>query len=391
MRATGAEAGRPRVLYIQYANPAAYPPALHAIALLAEAGATVQVLGLDTLNGQLALPYPAGVAVDLHPAQRPGWRQKVGYARFARAAWRLAAGFSPDWVYVSDPLAAPVAALVARVHTTRLVYHEHDAPAEAWQPERASWFMRRVLQARRAIGRRADVCVMPNATRAEVFRALTGRAETTVVWNCPRRHEAEVAIRRPGAGLRVLYHGSIVPARLPLAVVDALAFLPADVELVIAGYETAAHPGYVAALVERARQRGAEGRVTYAGVLNRPALLSLCRTCDVGLVMFAAGTSDPNEATMVGASNKAFEYLACGLSLVVGPDAEWRDVFEGAGVAVSCDPADPGSIATALGRFHADPALRQAMGERGRQLVLSAWNYDRCFAPVLDVMTTARS
>jgi glycosyltransferase involved in cell wall biosynthesis len=131
--------------------------------------------------------------------------------------------------------------------------------------------------------------------------------------------------------------------------------------------------------------------VTYAGVLNRPALLSLCRTSDVGLVIFAADTTDPNEATMVGASNKAFEYLACGLPLLVGPGAEWQDVFGTAGVALSCDPAEPRSIATALGRFHADVALRQAMGERGRQLVLSEWNYERRFAPVLEAMMKVRS
>ena len=95
-----------------------------------------------------------------------------------------------------------------------------------------------------------------------------GRRSPLVVWNCPSVEE--VTPPRPahdGGDLWVLYHGSIVPARLPVSVVDALALLPEKVKLRVIGYETIGHPGYVSALLERGRQLGIGSRVEFLGAL----------------------------------------------------------------------------------------------------------------------------
>ena len=42
------------------------------------------------------------------------------------------------------------------------------------------------------------------------------------------------------------------------------------------------------------------------------------------------------------------------------------------------------SIAEALGWFLNHPADMRAMGERGRQRILSEWNYERQFSPVFE-------
>jgi len=59
-----------------------------------------------------------------------------------------------------------------------------------------------------------------------------------------------------GSTLRVLYHGSIVPARLPTTVLTALATLPECVRLRVVGYETIGHKGYVRQLQELAARLG---------------------------------------------------------------------------------------------------------------------------------------
>ena len=376
--------GRVRVLYVQYTNPAVYPPLLHSIGLLADAGCDVRLVGLDTMNRDLAIAYPAGVTARLLPAEAPGWRQKVNYAQFARVAMAEAAAFRPDWVYASDALSTPVARLLARRAVPRVVYHEHDTPFEAWQPDSASFFMGRVMKARLALARRADICIVPNATRADALRTATGRRDITVVWNCPRREEAAHARERADhVGLRVLFYGSVAPGHLPLSVVDALAQLPPTVELEFAGYETFAHHGYIQTLLDHARTRGVGTRVHYNGVLNRTQLLDLSSTCDVGLALFASTPANPNEEGMVGASNKVFEYLARGLPVLTGDRADWREAFEAAGVARSCERDSPESIASALRRFLDNPDERRAMGERGRRRVVADWNYETQFAPVL--------
>ena len=374
-----------RVLYVQYTNPAVYPPLLHSIGILADAGCRVRVVGLDTMQPDLSRGYPAGVTVTLLPAEGPGWRQKMNYAQFARTAMRESAEFKPHWVYASDALSTPVARLLGRGSTARLLYHEHDTPFEAWAPESVSWFMRRVMNARRVVANRADICVVPNRTRADALRAATGRRrDVTVVWNCPRRHEAERPHDRVArSGLRVLFYGSIAPGHLPLSAVDALSLLAPDGELVFAGYEAYESRGYIQALLDRARAHGLAGRVRYAGVLNRTALLDLSSACDVGLALFSSVPANPNEAAMVGASNKVFEYLARGLPVLTGNRPDWRETFEAVGVARSCERDSPASIAAALRAWYDDPQARQAMGERGRGLVLADWNYETQFAPVL--------
>ena len=380
--------GRVRVLYVQYTNPAVYPPLLHSIGLLADAGCDVRLVGLDTMNRDLAIAYPAGVTARLLPAEAPGWRQKVNYAQFARAAMAEAVAFRPDWVYASDALSTPVARLLARRVVPRVVYHEHDTPFEAWEPDSASWFMKRVMKARLAIARRADVCIVPNAMRAQALCAVTGRRDITVVWNCPRRTEAaQPRERTDRSGLRVLFYGSVAPGHLPLSVVDALVQLPPSVELVFAGYETFAHRGYIQRFLDHARARGIGPRVRYEGVLNRIQLLELSSTCDVGLALFSSVPANPNEECMVGASNKVFEYLARGLPVLTGDRPDWRQAFEAVGVARSCERDSPESIAAALGSFLDNPDERRAMGERGRRRVLADWNYDEQFAPVLRTLT----
>ncbi|MHB2020127.1 MAG: glycosyltransferase family protein, partial [Candidatus Xenobia bacterium] len=94
-----------------------------------------------------------------------------------------------------------------------------------------------------------------------------------------------------------------------------------------------------------------------------------------------------NEQTMAGASNKAFEYLAAGLGLLVSDRPEWVTMFVAPGYALACDPRSPDSIATSIRRFMDDPMMLHEMGERGRQRVAAEWNYERQFKTVAERLT----
>ncbi len=103
-----------------------------------------------------------------------------------------------------------------------MLYHEHDSPDSA-----AAGFQKMILHARKRLARRADCCVLPNEARIQRFQAETGYARQPLcVWNCPAVHEAAQPHGPANGPLVLLYHGSIVPDRLPLAAVNALALLP---------------------------------------------------------------------------------------------------------------------------------------------------------------------
>jgi len=382
---TGASDGRlPRVLYVVYANPAAYPPLEHGAHVLAANGAHVRFLGTVGSDDVRRLSPADGVEQDLVPFQPEGWQQKAHYAGFVWRAARLARAWQPHWVYASDVLSAMPALMAARVARARLVYHEHDAPAVAG----GSGFMQLARRARTAVATRAEVRIVPSRGRAEQFTAETGADDVTVVLNTPLRREQVARTHHPEPScLCLAYHGSIVPARLPAAVLHALQRLPSGVTLRIAGYETVGHRGYIQYLVGLAAELRLGDRVTFAGTApTRAELLAGTAMGDVGLALMPLDTADFNEQTMAGASNKPFDYLACGLGLLVADRPEWRELFVDAGVARTCDPDAPDSIAEAVNWFlrHSDELAR--MGERGRRLIDSEWNYEAQFASVANRM-----
>ena len=71
------------MFFIQFSNPAGYPPLLHAVDILLLQGWKVCVLGINANEtGALSFPPRAGLAVRMLRQSRPGWRKKFQYLRF---------------------------------------------------------------------------------------------------------------------------------------------------------------------------------------------------------------------------------------------------------------------------------------------------------------------
>jgi glycosyltransferase involved in cell wall biosynthesis len=370
-----------RILYVQYTNPAGYPPLEHSSQILAENGWDVLFLGAVVAGTEsFVFPQRPRIAVRQLKLRPTGWRQKLHYLRFC--AWCLTwmVRFRPDWVYISDLLACP-AGVLASVLRVPVVLHEHDSPEEA----APGAFIRLCLWARRQCARRARLCILPNAVRAARFAQQTDvAAAPAIVWNCPRRAEAALPRTGRAESVRFFYHGSIVAERLPLCVLDALANLPDGSSLTVVGYETAGSAGYLEDLRNRARELGISGRLNLVGPLaSREDVLAACRQHDAGLAFMPLRSGDINLQAMTGASNKPFDYLACGLALVVSQLPDWEELFVQPGYGVACDPGSAASVAAAFARLGANPEAMRAMGERGRQRVLSEWNYEAQFAPAI--------
>lgn len=378
-----------RIAYIQYTNPAGYPSLEHSSRMLADNGWTVLFFG-TAVHRVESLHFPAhhNIVVRQLPPCHTGWRQKLHYVWFTVwAAFRtLWSGCS--WAYASDPFACPVGLLLSCVPWIRIVYHEHDSPTPGSHESNGapSRFLRFVLWTRRKLARRAVVCVLPNEQRAEQFTTEMGRdVHVVCVWNCPT--EDEVSPSRPalnGGDLWILYHGSLVPSRLPTTVLEALAMLPERIKLRAIGYETAGHSGYLEELRALAAKLGISHRVEFVGTVStRDELFARCRQADVGLALMPGTSHDINEQAMTGASNKPFDYLACGLALLVSDLPDWRSLYVENKLALPVNPTDAVSIAAALRWLSEHPDELRSMGERGRQRVLGQWNYEKQFAPVL--------
>ena len=237
---------------------------------------------------------------------------------------------------------------------------------------------------------RSLCCVVPNRQRIRQFSTDTGRRPAGVlcVWNCPTRQEVALSPSQPTDHFIVVYQGALVPSRLPLTVLQALATLPDTARLQLVGYETVGHPGYRQRFLAEATRLGIAHRIDSLGVIStREALCESCRRGHVGLALMPTHPTDLNEQCMVGASNKPFEYLAAGQPVLVTNLPDWCETYVAPGYGLACNPDDPADIAQAFRWLFEHPEERHAMGERGRQQILQEWHYERQFQPVLELLT----
>src|ERR1700748_1528718 len=105
-----------RILYVQYTDPAAYPPIEHSSCLLADRGWEVLLLGVaNTLTCNLQFPIHPRIHVKMTRFVEGGLRQKLNYLSFALYTVYWTWRWRPSWIYASDPLSCPIVSLVQKV------------------------------------------------------------------------------------------------------------------------------------------------------------------------------------------------------------------------------------------------------------------------------------
>jgi glycosyltransferase involved in cell wall biosynthesis len=379
-----------KILYLQYANPAAYPPLEYSSEILSRSGFVVSFLGVHS-QGSKFLKFPENLNINLKmfPYTRPGWRQKLAYLRFVLCGILRALFLRPDWVYVSDFMAAPTGVVMSRIFGFKVIYHEHDSPSLG--PE-TTVFLRCMLAARKMLACHAEFSILPQDERIRLFQQDTATSRRIIrVWNCPRLGDTLddfLRERVPGEPLSVYFHGSVNLDRVPLALVEGAARSGVPVKLRVVGYETIGSLGCCDELRKAVSVAGGQVTLEMPGAISRCELGNQMAGMHVGWINYINRSGDVNLSHMVGASNKAFDYLAAGLPLIVPRTSGWEDMFVTSSYAKSCDADDPDAIAATLRWFYDHPAEAAEMGRAGQQRTREDWNYERQFAPVLELITS---
>jgi glycosyltransferase involved in cell wall biosynthesis len=364
-----------RIFYVQYTNPGAYPPLHHSSRILANAGWDVLFFGTGSFgSSNLNLPLHPRIRLKKFSTPPKGALLKLHYLWFCvQVLWKTF-WWRPAWVYASDITSCPAVLLASLLTGARILLHEHDPPSGKGSPL--------LLWTRAQLARRAYLNVLPCMSRAQTFREDTRASAVQVVWNCPLSQEVPAPKAVGGKDPFVLYyHGNISSTLLPPSILTSLKFLPEAIVLRIVGYETEANVGYTKSLIETAASIGVAHRVFIVPPISRNELFELCREGDVGLAFFPEpiGPAD----SYAGASNKVFDYLACGLPVLIGNPVQWQNFFRGNDLALACEPSSPESIAASVRWFYNHREEARLMGERGRQKILQDWNYETQFEPVL--------
>jgi glycosyltransferase involved in cell wall biosynthesis len=270
-----------------------------------------------------------------------------------------------------------------------VVYHEHDSP------NRQSDLNPLIRRSRAQMLKLANVVVFPNAERARHVRTEVPFLldKLKVVWNLPRRKE--VSTNSPSLDsarpFTLYYHGSITPDRIPFTLVETLKRFGGSVHLVIAGYESGSNVGYVESLIKAVEGTPIEGCIRYLGQVQRSDLFTTAQIGDLGLALMPPESDDVNMAHMAGASNKAFEYMACGLMPLVSHLPEWIDMFVTPNFAVAADPRSVDSLYDTISSVILNVDTHRAGNQMRRAKILDDWNYDRVFCDAVLPLLSKKS
>ena len=294
----------------------------------------------------------------LHRVAVLGWRA-------LRKAWATRAGV----YHFHDPELIPLGLALKMLTSARVVYDIHeDYPRQILsKPWIHSTFRKPMVWGMGLLERLAARFFDSSVAATPGIARRFPPSKTVIVRNFPRveelianREEVIPYHERPNWAV---YVGGIGFVRGAIEMVKAVEHVNIPADLVFAGnLESKTLQNTLAALP-------GWGRTRFLGWLDRPQVRDVLGKARVGLVLLHP-LSRYQESWPV----KLFEYMAAGIPFVASDFPLWRELGEGAGLFV--DPLDPPSIAQAIEWLFAHPKEAEAMGQRGRELVLKKYNWD---------------
>jgi glycosyltransferase involved in cell wall biosynthesis len=305
----------------------------------------------------------------------------------ARVAVRLARTVGPaELLYANSQKAFVVAALAARLRRRPLLWHLRDVLS----PEH---FSRRNIRIAVGLANRCATRVIANsAATAAAFVAAGGRQDKVVVipsgvdptpFRAPGQENVAEVRRTLGisdsARLVVGLFGRVAPWKGQHVAIEAIARLEGATLLVVGAplFGEVAYAEELATLVERL---GMSGRVKLLGF--RDDIPSLMRAVDV--VVHTSLAPEPFGRVLV-------EAMLVERAVIAAEAGGAREIVRDGVTGLLVPPGRPDRLAEALRRLLEDPALRQAMGRRGRERAERHFTLGPTLTALDELITSAAS
>jgi glycosyltransferase involved in cell wall biosynthesis len=111
-------------------------------------------------------------------------------------------------------------------------------------------------------------------------------------------------------------------------------------------------------------------RMNFIGTFPVEEAFRRARGYVAGLVTYLPEPNNVNSSP-----NKMFEYMALGIPVIASDFSGWKRIIETAGCGICLDPRKPEAIAAAMHAMLRDGEMVSAMGRKGRQLILTRYNW----------------
>ena len=275
-----------------------------------------------------------------------------------------------DTYHFHDPELMPTAFLL-RCMGKKVVFdvHENVPAAILSKPYLKIAFARRVLSYLVDLAERffflffnEIVTARPDISkRLEKFEPCTLRNFPVL----PSKEELEsqsASLELPKSKKSVIYVGGITLIRGIYELIEAFAQLD-EFELWLLG------PINDKAFEERLKSSDGWRNARYFGTVEADQIFAYIQKADVGIVTF---WPEPNHVRTL--PNKPFEYMACGLPIIMSDFEYWREFFGDGSVYV--DPQDPDEIASAIRDLLTDDERLTEMGTANEMKTRTEYNWE---------------
>jgi len=369
-----------RIGMVCYFDPDTYPGVFQSANILAERGWHVDVVGLD-LYGFGAKTFHPDVRVHRlrgGDASASGLSRLLRFARLTRSVAK-----AECWAYVvgHDMFGYVAARAASGLPTERCVFWSQDLQAVDRLP-RSKKLLHRL---KRRWLRTAPLLIAASEMRASAIQKyLAPGSNPHVVYNAPRRDlpkPSGVDWRRKlsvtETDVLVVYGGGFGRDRYVPELVASVADWPDNASLAIAGYGRTDVQAEIEAL---AKAPSRAGRVHLLGHL--PSILDLARAADIGVSLFDQAPGHINLTHRGLASNKIFEYLACGCAVVCTSNREADALMQAWNCGTTLGQHQAQDIADAIRSLASNREGLSAMQKRAQEAHQSEFFFEKRFDAV---------
>lgn len=308
-----------RAAVIIYNHPELYPPTLNAIEELSRAFEKVDVV--QRPNYESKWRYPDNVRLTtwsyLEPApiQFSTIRKIKQFFSFVRKVRALLIQSEPNIFLVYDYMA--LYAYYLTKSTTRkpakVWYHNHDVPDYSQLKKYSiGWFARNIHQKMFAS---LDVFSIPSEERLKYFPTYLLKQEALVIPNYPAKRQFDylkVIKNRKDKYLKIIYQGQIAEGHGIENIVQILGeeIEGKKVQLVLLGK---GDNSFLKMIEQEIQKSDKEEYFSFLGFIPYKEVFQHTVNADIGLAMSPLNV---NYETAGQASNKIYEYAACGLPVL---------------------------------------------------------------------------
>jgi glycosyltransferase involved in cell wall biosynthesis len=329
---------------------------------------------------------------DVRSTYGAGIRQVLRLPRFWLHAWRHLNRLRPAVVHCHDFDTLPPGWLWAKLHGRPVIYDAHEYYTELQKPRlrglTGKLLLPLIAAAEQALSRSAAAVITVDERIASRYHnqriVIVGHyppenfaqgLALSEVENHPAEADQDAVSTAHPASLTadrfsiLVYAGRFSTDRGLIVIAQALQRLAAQglrLRLRLLGTWTSA----AEEAVFRQAMAGLDDQIEMVGWVSYSQVPAHLISADVALALL-----QPIERYMAALPVKLFEYMACGLPVIISDFPANRAVVADAGCGVLVDPTDTKAVAAAIARLVAHPAEARRLGDNGRRAFATRYNW----------------